>query len=115
MINLPLHRWTLLLADPIVIEVLAGQTFLLCWSGAAASAEQMAAFSGFGAETAALRALGRAVGLTELLTIVRAITPAAALTFGMALGAVTFGGCEIVGVFDIGVGSWNGVQKGVLV
>lgn len=108
MINLPLHRGALLLTHPIVIEVLAGQTFLLCWPSAAASAEQMTAFSGFGAETTALRTLWRAVGLAELLTIVGTITPAATLTVWMALGAITFGGCEIVSVLDIGVGSLNG-------
>lgn len=88
---LHLHRWTLLLADAIVVEVLARQTVGLGRTGTTAGTEQMATFPRFRPKTASLRALRRTVQLAKPLTVVCALSPASHLTGRMTRRAHPFG------------------------
>lgn len=101
-----LHRRALLGADPIVVEVLAGDAVALFRSGAASRAEEMAALARVRAEASALIALGAAVLFGEPLAVFLPLAPASRAAVLVAKRTLPFGGGEVVVVyvFRVGIG-----------
>lgn len=93
-----LHWRTFQRADSVVHEAFAGQAVALLRSGAASSAEEMAAFSRLGAKTPPLPTLRRAISFGKLLAVLRTLSPAALDATRVAGWTRTLWGGEIVNV-----------------
>lgn len=100
-----LHWGTFLLANSVIEKVPACQAIGLFGSGTAASAEKMAAFSGFGTETSSGVALRGAVDLGESLAVSGSLPPASLFAGFVAGSAVSLGLREVVHVDVLGGGS----------
>jgi hypothetical protein len=74
------------------------QTIALLGSKTSSSAEKVATFPGFWAETSTLVALWAAVDLGEPLTVVGTFAPASSLAAFVAGGAFAFGAWEVIDV-----------------
>lgn len=74
----------------------------MLWAGATASAKQVTAISGLGAETPALVTLGTAIDLGEFLTVVLTFAPTTGRARLVAGRALPFRVAEVVRVQPLG-------------
>lgn len=102
----PVHWRAFLLADAVIVKVLAGQAVGLLGTDTASGAEQMAAFSGVRAEAPTLMTLRRAVDLRELLAVVGTFTPASAFAGRITGRTLSFrvGKVVLINHLELGTG-----------